>query len=356
MHSIKKIILNSIRLSASLQQKDGSFPGGHNGPHNDQETPVRNTSHWIIANLYAWKYTGERSFRDVAEAGIDYLIKTVTHSGNYSVVSRTRKGKDRSNGLIGQAWIIEALGEAGWVLNREDALLVGESLFRRHRFDDSVCAWLTAPTNVHEVAKFDRTFNHQLWFAATGAILVRCGIGVHGPIRNFIDNKVANMKQYPNGLIHHSNPYFIANNAKQKLLSFARHARVLMNGEKVYTMSVGYHTFNTYALALIEKCMPDLEIASMGSVRRALGFLGSEEFQSNVGRSPYSFAYNPPGFEAAFSLSVLDGVVEPLEIPLMRAQVELNYDETAGHFTKNVADVYTSAARVYEAARLLEDD
>lgn len=354
MHTAKKIILNSIRLSAGLQQKGGCFSGGHNGPYHDPETCARNTSHWTIANLYAWKCTGEQGFKEVAEAAICYLAQAVRESGRNGVVSREKVGKDKTNGLIGQAWIIEALAEAGWILGHEHALLMGESLFRRHEFDPSANAWLTAPASLGEGPEFDRTFNHQLWFAAAGALLVRCGIEVQEPIQRFVNHYVEHVRQYPSGLIHHSNPYFLASDGKQKLKSLARHARVLMNRQKVYMKSIGYHTFNTYAFAMIEDSLPHLRLGEMESVRKAVDFVESEDFQSKIGGSSYSYAYNPPGFEAAYTLKVFKGVTDPFETPLMKTQIELTYDEVSGHFTKNVADANTSAARVYEAARLLE--
>ena len=354
MSAAEALILKSIRLSANLQKPNGSFPAGHNGPYFDPETSARSTSHWVIANLYAWKRTGETQFKDVARAGIGYLVNIVRQAGDHGVVARETAGKDKTNGLIGQAWIIEALAEAGWFLKHEDALLVAESLFRRHEFDSSANAWFTAPASTSERPEFDRTFNHQLWFAAAGALLVRCGIDVQEPIEHFVNHHVEHVKQYPSGLIHHSNPYFIASDAKQKLKSFARHARVLVNRQKVYMKSIGYHTFNTYAFAMIEGSLPHLHLGEMESVRKAVDFVESKDFQSKIGGSSYSYAYNPPGFEAAYTLKVFKGVTDPFETPLMKPQIELTYDEMSGHFTKNVADVNTSAARVYEAARLLE--
>ena len=53
-----------ISLSASsalkLQRDDGSMPPGWNGPYRQQETPVRNTAHWLITFLKAYEITEDR--------------------------------------------------------------------------------------------------------------------------------------------------------------------------------------------------------------------------------------------------------------------------------------------------------
>lgn len=347
-------ILASIRLGANIQSHDGSFPPGHNGPYHDPETPARNTAHWVIANLYAWKATGEEKLSLAAKKGVSYLIEEVRKSGNHGVVCREKVGKDKTNGLVGQAWVIEALAEAAWVLDDDNAKEAAEDLFRRHLFNAQASAWLTAPIADSDSVKFDRTFNHQLWFAASGALLVRCGVDVREPVERFLSRHLPSMKQYRSGLIHHSNPYFMALDGKEKAKSLLRHLRVVLNSRKVYMKSVGYHTFNTYALALIEECIPSLGLREMEPVGKAVRYIESNEFSEKIGHSDYSFAYNPPGFEAAYTLKVFNGVTNPFSHPLMRRQFEQTHNKHSGHFDRNVSDTRTCAARVYEAARLLE--
>ena len=58
------LIVKSADKGKELQAGDGSMPAGHNGPHNDPETPVRNTAHWINinkilnSNYSSWKILG----------------------------------------------------------------------------------------------------------------------------------------------------------------------------------------------------------------------------------------------------------------------------------------------------------
>lgn len=354
MQTVQDKVIGSIAQSYVLQGEDGSFPPGHNGPYHDPENPARNTAHWVIANLYAWKATGEEKLSLAAKKGVSYLVDEVRKSGNNGVVCREKAGKDKTNGLVGQAWVIEALAEAAWMLDDDNAKDAAEDLFRRHRFDAQASSWLTAPVADSDSVKFDRTFNHQLWFAASGALLVRCGVDVREPVERFLKRHVLGIKQYRSGLIHHSNPYFIALGGKEKAKSLLRHLRTVLNRQKVYMKSVGYHTFNTYALALIEECIPSLALREMEPVMKAVRYIESNEFSEKIGQSDYSFAYNPPGFEAAYTLKVFNGVTNPFSHPLMRRQVEQTHNKHSGHFDRNVSDPRTCAARVYEAARLLE--
>lgn len=48
MTKLWDLIAKSAKRGIKLQAEDGSMPAGHNGPHNDPETPVRNTAHWCI--------------------------------------------------------------------------------------------------------------------------------------------------------------------------------------------------------------------------------------------------------------------------------------------------------------------
>ena len=150
------------------------------------------------------------------------------------------------------------------------------------------------------------------------------------------------------------NPRFVVPCGKEKAKSLLRHLRVVVTSQKVYMKSVGYHTFNTYALALIQECMPSLGLREMEKVKRAVRFIGSSEFEERIGDSDYSFAYNPPGFEAAYTLKVFNGEADPMSHPLMKRQVERTYDQQTGLFDRNVSDARTCAARVYEGSRLLE--
>ena len=73
MVSLDNLIVESATHALEDQSHDGSKIPGFNGPYHDPETPVRNTAHWMISFLKAYKITGEDRFRFGAERAAYYL-------------------------------------------------------------------------------------------------------------------------------------------------------------------------------------------------------------------------------------------------------------------------------------------
>ncbi len=71
---LSDIILQSSKTALHLQLEDGSFPPGCNGPYHDQETPVRNTAHWLITMLKAYEISNEARFKDSSWNAVQYLL------------------------------------------------------------------------------------------------------------------------------------------------------------------------------------------------------------------------------------------------------------------------------------------
>ena len=112
----------------------GHMPPGHNGLYHDPETPVRNSSHWLITFLKAYEISGEEQFCNAAHTLVEYLGGEELRPGSTTFLCRTNPQKDSCNGLIGQAWVIEALVEAYRVLKIPEALSLAEELFLLHPF------------------------------------------------------------------------------------------------------------------------------------------------------------------------------------------------------------------------------
>jgi hypothetical protein len=101
-------LLKSVVDGNLMQQKDGSFPSGHNGPHGDEETPVRNTSHALY--ILCWLVdSGFDEYKDKANLAVDYLLSKQARPMGSSFWCRSNPEKDFNNGLVGQAWVFEAL-------------------------------------------------------------------------------------------------------------------------------------------------------------------------------------------------------------------------------------------------------
>jgi hypothetical protein len=140
MIKLYSLIIRSAEKGIKLQKKDGCMPEGNNGPWKFKDTPVRNTSHWLITFLTAYKLTKRKEFKSAAKKCADYLIskKARPYNGPFFCC------KDHlvpSNGLIGQAWVIEALILAGIELKNPSYKKTAEEVFLMHPFDEKLGLW-----------------------------------------------------------------------------------------------------------------------------------------------------------------------------------------------------------------------
>ncbi|MFW6016905.1 MAG: agl cluster protein AglQ, partial [bacterium] len=148
--------------------KKGYATPGHNGPYQDVETPVRNTAHYLLAYSNLYKYYEDDKYLKVINRSADYLMKSINRPNDATFYCRDKDNKDKSNGLMGQAWVIEALCGAYETLNEKKYLDLAEKVFLLHPFEHGF--WKIVDTD-GSVKKIDGTFNHQLWFAAAGTII-----------------------------------------------------------------------------------------------------------------------------------------------------------------------------------------
>ena len=109
-YTFKELLIKSARKGLEILDKDsGAFPPGENGPHKQITTPVRNTAHWVKILLYGYKTTGDNVFLLAAIKSLEYLLSDDVRPGGYTYINRDYKNGDKCNGVIGQAWPIEAL-------------------------------------------------------------------------------------------------------------------------------------------------------------------------------------------------------------------------------------------------------
>lgn len=113
----------------ALLNKYGKIPGGHNGPYHDPETPVRNSSHWLIILAKMHEINGKKIFIDAIYKLAEYLISEEARPYGYSFNHRNKKRKDKCNGLIGQAWVFEALAKASEILQDKKYKKIAADVF-----------------------------------------------------------------------------------------------------------------------------------------------------------------------------------------------------------------------------------
>lgn len=359
IYKLYNVILESAGKGRGLQQKNGAMPSGHNGPYYDDETPVRNTSHWLITFRKAYEISGGQKFQMAAQKAAEYILSDEARPMGYTFWHRKNPEKDTCNGLIGQAWTIEALVEAAELLDSRESIRVAEEVFRLHRFREDLGLWRRTAVDGQRLP-LDYTLNHQIWFAAAGALLAPYAESSIGrQIDRFLDRLHLHFRIHTSGLIKHKILTAYSWETSSWRTIFKRGIR---RGVEVFfpsvseTKEVGYHAFNLYGLALLYRKYPDHSFWNSASFRKACTYLRSKDFRTQIYESPYGFPYNPPGFEVAFALDtftdVFLGDTKEEKESWVQEQLDTCYDWKINLMRKNTRDEYTQSARLYESSRL----
>ena len=348
---------------AGLEQLEQHMPAGHNGPYHDPETPVRNTSHWAITFLTAYRITGDEQYLEGVETCLSYLLSDEVRPHGETFCHREIEGKDACNGLIGQAWTIEALATVGCELEQEEPIETAKSVFLQHPFTGSLGAWKVVEIDGSALG-YDLTLNHQIWFAAAGAQIVAStddSTSVDRQVRRFLDNLEENMHVYPSGLIYHNvRPRFSLQ--KYGLLAFEniKRRRVPMpilerfrseTRKKQKRKAIGYHSFNLYGLALLNQEYPDHSFWRSTTFENALEYSQSDQFKNALKTNPYGYPYNCSGIEMGVVAHVFRDDTETVR-DWLSEQFDRLLDPETKLLTNNTEDPATTSARIYEATRL----
>ncbi|WP_321532014.1 hypothetical protein [uncultured Desulfuromonas sp.] len=351
------LIIKSCLIALKKQGSNGSFKSGCNGPYNDQETPVRNTSHWLITLLKGYELTGEPKFKLAAERAANYLISQDACPMDASFFCRKNPQKDFCNGLIGQAWVIEALTTASRILNDERYIRKAEKVFCGHFFDENLGLWKILNVD-GSYAGFDLTFNHQLWFAMSGALIGNAlGGEIMKQVECFLDRAVdAHFRIAFNGRIIH---LLSLDTAKYKAVRAVNTIFHPIKYQKMKTRmkykEIGYHAFNLYAFAVLYAKLPEHPIWTSKKFIRSLSYIGSKEFIDGIDNNLFGYPYNPTGFEIAYILQEFCAILSKHHRTIewwISQQLIRCFDFDSGLMMKNTADSDTHAARLYEATRL----
>jgi len=370
------ILCNLIIQIADNAIKDSNsyLKSGHNGPYNHPETPVRNMSHWLITFSKCFELTGKPIYLDKIRELAKHLISENSRPFGYSFHHRMKEGKDKCNGLIGQAWTLESLAFASSLLNDNKYAEVAEDVFFQHNFNKEFGLWNRLEIE-GEILSIDETFNHQLWFAACASLLnTPRKEKIKERIFRFLDTLSENLSILDNGLIYHpinkrSNHYASSLPIKSYLIKVVklilsslvnrdRKTGDLINdySEKMIVKSVGYHQFNMYAFAILKESIPEHPFWKLSQAQKTVDYLISDEFKNGLNQNNYGYPYNPPGFEVPFALSVFTDLNEYQLIDIsslwINEQFRRCYNAETQMMDRNTGDSLTLTARIYELARL----
>lgn len=354
MTSLKNSLIRSAENCLKMQHADGSFPAGHNGPYFDSETPVRNTAHFLFLYSALYKKTADSRYKRAAEHAISFLKSAVARPAEKTFYCRDKQGKDKCNGLVGQAWVIEALVEAHEAFGRADCYELAEQIFLLHPWNDKVSIWNRVEVD-GTVLSVDRTFNHQLWFAMAAALLKNTPVAVER-VKRFLNDVVKYVELYDDGVIFHNSqlgrlanyPYLGTRLFLGQLKANLLKSRVK---KQLYSKSVGYHGFNLYALAVLKKVLPQEPVWQTEMLCKILSACEVPLVLQTLAHSEFGYFYNTAGLEVAFAYEVLLGSADKAQLWLNR-QYDFTWDPHSFGFTKNTADINTALARAYVATRL----
>jgi hypothetical protein len=220
------------------------------------------------------------------------------------------------------------------------------------------------------------TFNHQLWFAAAGGLLAdhpNSDPTVDEQVRRYLDELDGNLNVMENGLIYHPfKPDF----------DIKKYGKILLEGVKggtAHTMiigvlrgmigrdgndggdgwtkkSVGYHSFNLYAFALLREAYPDHSIWNHEKIERTTAYATSDSYIDALGENSYGYPYNCSGIEMAYALDVFLDVGEEVRRQWLERQFHRTYDAETISMGRNNPDPTTLTARLYEATRVPETE
>lgn len=345
-------------------RSDGSMKAGHNGLYNDAETPVRNTAHWLVTFSRLFDYFTDDRFETAATKIASFLQSQEARPHDASFHHRSVSGKDRCNGLIGQAWTIEALAEAARVFGDPDLAAVAEDVFLMHPQDTRSGLWKRVEID-GTILPFDATFNHQLWFAAAGGLLADLpwtSARVNERVEYHLDSLEANVRSYPSGLIFHPlkptwslrrYAHLVRTDTRARIAVTFLTSSLPLRRRKVHLhrKAIGYHSFNLYAFALLKRSYPDHEFWDTSAWANAIEYATTSSYRDRVWENEYGSPYNPVGFEIPFAFQTFERCED--WIPnWVACQLDRHYSDRTAMLDRNTRDATTLTARIYEATRL----
>lgn len=345
-------------LEVRIADSVSLMPAGRNGPYLDLESPLRNTAHWLVSFSVAYELSGESRFEEAAHRLARFLLEDNRYLVNGVPVQRQRDTKDWANGVIGTAWLAEALNAYGRVFSAEQSISRARQLVDQLPFDSRTGGWRVRDPLLGP-GKVDRTYNHQSWLAAVRAELFGGGDEY---VQLFLEKSASrNFRVDADGLIEHRMPLpkpgmttarVYGSAALRRLGGGAYKKKLLPFRLNKTERARGYQLYVLYSLARLLAAGAEHPFLRSGAIRRALSLAASKDFVADLANNPFTYPYNAPGFEFPLVRRIfsdveprLDGQIEDLGV---RTQIDQTYDESSGLFSRGTYDPLTLSARLYE--------
>lgn len=331
---IKIIADNFLNYEIKVDSSISYMPSGFNGPYLDFETPVRNTAHWLVTYSNMYLITKQNKYCYIANNLKNFFVKSNLYQIDNHYIHRYKKGKDSNNGVIGQAWVIEALCSYAKIFQDKEVYKFVLNLSQQYTFNENISLWAAVDV-INGTNKIDYTLNHQLWYAYSLSLLddefhnkniIKFLNGLHSGVIRCAEN----------GLINH---IAHVNNFKGSLIKLLYFKNKILNSKSQEEKEVGYHLYNLLPLNKLCSKFPEHPLFKSSIYRDIFNFALTDKFISDIVDNKYSYMYNSPFFECYSIFGTNNNCDLVRSFPYVLNDVGI---------IGNTYDVITLNSRVYE--------
>ena len=353
-----ELLERSARSALNLQREDGSFPPGRNGVYDEPETPVRTTSHWLTTLSRVYEITGNEKFGEAAKDAADYLLGEEARPYGYSFHSRNTGRKNKCDGLVGQAAPIRSLGISGRIMDRPVLVNQAKDVFLEHNFDNELGLWEAVEISGEQLS-FDRTFNHQLFFASSALPLCKISNKVRNILTIFLEklNKILKVSQ--NGRIHHY--VNIPPGAAKRAITNTRHLKLLWHmlamryqfwTSNLRLKEIGYHAPILVALAQFKQKFSDHRVWTNKKIQSVFSYIETNEYKKQIETQTSGYGSMLPRIDHAIILDKCD--LSGIKEIKTHVENEINekYDPNQDMLSKNTNDPMFQSSKIYLLSEL----
>jgi hypothetical protein len=294
-------------------------------------------------------------------------------------IIRTNDDKDKCNGVLGHAWVLEALTYLYKVKKDCEYLMLANKIADQHVFDEKERLWHRPDYHDGNTdTSIDYTLNHQLWYAASLCEINQyiCNKKYDNDINSFLENLNIIMNENKQGLICHPiyKRFKLSESFKMKIKRFLDiYKRKIQKPSYEYKEN-GYHIFNLMALARIKKVFPNNNLWDSEKIKKALQYIDEHYLEklednnylldcslnySSIEPScryvnVYGYPYNVPGWEILYVAKLFGTIDESVIQTCYKKQVKYIYNEDKKLDCARCHDKTAIKYRLYELFRYLE--
>jgi hypothetical protein len=368
------IIKEIADFQLKLLDENGYIESGINGPYSCRDTEVRNTAHWIGIYKYIWIKSKDLRYLHAIKKLADYLCLDKHYGQSGAVKCIIDDKMDHLNGTIGQAWVIEGLVNAYESTKNSKYIDRAVDIFKSQKFNYKLHLWERIELDGKNLG-IDYIFNHQLWFAASGSLILeyRNVKEISEQVNDFVLNLEKLFEVYKDGLIkHYVSGYKPPKKSLTKIIAckFFCFMKKFDPRFDIRSFEKAYHIFDLYGFALLHKrynksmIFCDLKLIKAIDYAQNIDKLNQEfniehflvpKTNRLIKLNKYAYPYNSPAFEFPFVDYILNNNLNVNKYDkLWEFQVKATYHSQQKLFSYNTNDPKTLTARLYELTRYLE--